>query len=127
MSVKMVIRDENGRCLLLKRSASSKGNPGKWDLPGGKVDAGENFEEALIREVAEETGLRISVGRVAGTAESELEMTRVIYLIMEGRVESGEVSLSDEHDDYLWVDKQDLPKMDLCDQFLPFVQSYSRL
>lgn len=36
LSAKVVVRDEEGRCLLLKRSMSSKGNPGKWDLPGGR-------------------------------------------------------------------------------------------
>lgn len=54
LSVKIVIRDDNSRFLLLKSSMSSKGNPGKWDLPGGKIDAGESFDEALHREVFEE-------------------------------------------------------------------------
>lgn len=49
LSAKVVIRDKEGRCLLLKRSMSSKGNPGKWDLPGGKVDAGQNLEQELLR------------------------------------------------------------------------------
>ena len=64
LSAKVVVRDEEGRCLLLKRSMSSKGNPGKWDLPGGKVDIGESFDQGLLREVAEETGLTISLQRV---------------------------------------------------------------
>lgn len=126
LSVKIVIRDDNGHCLLLKRSMSSKGNPGKWDLPGGKIDAGENFEEALLREVAEETGLTISIQHVAGTAESELQTIRVVYLILEGRLESGQVRLSSEHDDYVWVDRQELAKLDLCDQFLSFARAYSQ-
>lgn len=72
LSAKIVIQDKDDRCLMLKRSMSSKGNPGKWDLPGGKIDAGESFDGALLREVFEETGLTISIQRVAGTAESEL-------------------------------------------------------
>jgi 8-oxo-dGTP diphosphatase len=126
LSVKMVIRDKNGRCLLLKRSMSSKGNPGKWDFPGGKIDAGENFDEALIREVAEETALKISIQRAVGTANSELPTVKVVILILEGRLESGQVRLSSEHDDYVWVDRRELPKLDLCDQFLPFAQAYSQ-
>jgi len=125
LSVKIVVRDEAGRCLLLRRSLSSKGNPGKWDFPGGKIDPGESFDEALLREVAEETGLTISILGVAGTAESEAPAARVVYLILEGRVESGEVRLSEEHDDHAWVDPRYLPDMDLAVQFLPFARAYS--
>jgi 8-oxo-dGTP diphosphatase len=125
LSVKIVVRDGAGRCLLLKRSLSSKGNPGKWEFPGGKIDPGESFDEALLREVVEETGLTISIQGVAGTAESEAPTAKVVYLILEGRVESGQVRLSEEHDDYAWVDPRKLPNMDLAAQFLPFARSYS--
>jgi 8-oxo-dGTP diphosphatase len=126
LSVKVIVRDDNGRCLLLKRSLSSKGNPGKWDLPGGKVDPGESFDEGLIREVAEETGLRISLQHVLGAAESESPAWKVVYLILEGRVESGDVRLSSEHDDYTWVDRKDLATVDLASQFKEFGKAFSR-
>ena len=125
LSVKIVVRDDAGRCLLLKRSLTSKGNPGKWEFPGGKIDPGESFDEALLREVVEETGLTISIQGVAGTAESEVPAAKVVYLILEGRVESGQLCLSDEHDDCVWVGLQELPSMDLAAQFLPFAQAYS--
>jgi 8-oxo-dGTP diphosphatase len=127
LSAKVVIHDDRGCCLLLKRSLSSKGNPGKWDLPGGKVDSAETFEHALLREVAEETGLSISLGRVLGAAESELPTKRVAYLILEGRVELGQVCLSSEHDDFAWVDRQDLAKVDVVEQFRPFLKAYSQM
>ena len=125
LSVKVVIRDASGRCLLLKRSLRSKGNPGKWDLPGGKVDPGENFTQGILREVAEETGLTISIQRVGGVAESESPTNNVVYLILEGRLESGQVQLSSEHDEYVWVNRWELPKMELADQFRAFAQAYS--
>lgn len=126
LSAKVVVRDEKGHCLLLKRSMSSKGNPGKWDLPGGKVDSAETFEHALLREVAEETGLSISLGRLLAAAESESPTTRVIYLILEGHRESGEVCLSDEHDEYVWVEQRDFRTMDLAEQFRKFALDYSQ-
>jgi 8-oxo-dGTP diphosphatase len=126
LSAKVVIRDKEGRCLLLKRSMSSKGNPGKWDLPGGKVDAGESLEEGLLREVREEGGLTISLRRVLGAAESESPTKRVAYLIFEGRLVSGEVRLSDEHDDFIWIDRKDLGSVDIAEQFRPFLETYSR-
>ncbi|MBI5683923.1 MAG: NUDIX domain-containing protein [Verrucomicrobia bacterium] len=125
LSMKVVVRDDKGRCLLLRRSASSKAHGGKWDFPGGKVDPGEAFDQALLREVVEETGLVISLKRVAGSAESDLPLRKVAYLIMEGRVQSGTVRLSSEHDDCVWVEPEKLPAMDLCEQFLPFARSYA--
>ena len=127
LSAKVVIHDDSGCCLLLKRSMSSKGNPGKWDLPGGKVDAGENLEQGLPREVAEEGGVTISLQRVLGAAESESPTKRVAYLIFEGLLESGQVCLSSEHDDFAWVDRQNLARVDVVEQFRPFLKAYSQM
>lgn len=127
LSAKVLVRDLEGRCLLLKRSMTSKGNPGKWDLPGGKVDAGENLEQGLLREVTEETGLTISLQRVLGAAESESPTKKVAYIILEGFVEMGQVRLSSEHDDYAWVERQDLVRIDIAEQFRPFLKAYSRM
>ena len=127
LSAKVVIRDEEGRCLLLKRSMISRGNPGRWDLPGGKVDAGEDLEQGLLREVVEETGLTISLQRVLGAAESESPVKKVAYIILEGRVKSGKVRLSSEHDDFVWVDRHGLTSVDLAEQFRPFIEAYSQV
>ena len=127
LSVKVVIRDETGHCLLLKRSLNSKGNPGKWEFPGGKAELGERFDEALLREVSEETGLTISLTHVAGAAEYELQARKVAYIIMEARLGSGQVHLSSEHDDFSWVASRELPTMDLEEQFMVFAQSYGKV
>jgi 8-oxo-dGTP diphosphatase len=51
--------EENGKVLLVKRKKSKKAFPGFWGLPTGKVKAGETLEEAVRREVKEETGLEV--------------------------------------------------------------------
>ena len=54
-----VLQDSQGRFLLMQRSFQSKGWPGKWEFPGGKVGRGEELTDALIREWKEETGLSV--------------------------------------------------------------------
>jgi 8-oxo-dGTP diphosphatase len=56
-----------GRVLLVKRGRSP--GLGKWSLPGGLVDLGENTADAVRREVAEECGIAVRLAGVAGVAE----------------------------------------------------------
>ncbi len=127
LSMKVVILDWEGKCLLIKRSMQSKGNPGKWDFPGGKVDPGETFDEGLMREVFEETKLKISLERPLTVVESESPSNRVIYLFMEGKLLEGNIELSEEHEDFIWVDPKDLSEMDLASQFVDFGKSYYKM
>jgi 8-oxo-dGTP diphosphatase len=121
VSVKAIIRDEAGRVLLLKRKAASKGNPGRWDLPGGKIDPGEETECALRREVREETGLEVAVARVAGAAESESPARRIAYLVFEACVTGGMLCVGEEHDAAMWAPAHDLPGLDLVPHFRPLL------
>ena len=62
-----VIKDEAGRLLLIKRGHEPAA--GLWSIPGGRIEAGESDAGALAREVREETGLVVVVGRLLGTVE----------------------------------------------------------
>ena len=70
--VAAAIMDESGRFLLQKRAPLGR-HAGLWEFPGGKVEAGENPENALIREIVEELALQIDVAGLvrAGTASEE--------------------------------------------------------
>lgn len=125
LSVKVVVKDDRGRILILKRSLNSKNNRGAWDFPGGKVDEGEDIGSALLREVVEETGLSIRLDKVAGCAESETPVKKIAYLIMEAGIISGKICLSSEHSDYMWVEPSFLPKAGLCPQFKDFASVYA--
>ncbi|GAB2843250.1 NUDIX domain-containing protein [Actinoallomurus bryophytorum] len=62
-----IVHDAGGRLLVIRR-----GHPpgeGLWSLPGGRVEAGESDAEAVVRELAEETGLRVEAGRLVGRVE----------------------------------------------------------
>ena len=126
LSVKVLLRNVAEQVLLLRRSAASKHNAGKWDFPGGKVDAGERFDEALVREVREETGLSMCLERVLGAGESVLPDHVVAYLFLGGRLLDGEVRLSDEHDAFQWLSKSDLLEHDIAPQFRPFAEQCAR-
>jgi 8-oxo-dGTP diphosphatase len=62
-----VIRDGAGRLLLILRGHE----PGKglWSIPGGRIEPGETDEQAVVREVSEETGLAVTCGRLLGAIE----------------------------------------------------------
>ena len=56
-----VVRDSSGRILLVRRA-----DDGYWELPGGRVEVGESASAAVVREVAEEAGVAITVTGLAG-------------------------------------------------------------
>jgi 8-oxo-dGTP diphosphatase len=119
----VLLRDNEDKCLFLRRSADSKTNPGRWEPPGGKIEPGERLDEALQREVLEEAGLQIRVNRLLGAIEFELPTVKVACLIMEGRRTGGDVRISSEHDAYRWLRLTELRQVDLATQFKRYFNS----
>ena len=121
LAVRVLLTDENGKILIIKRSTDSKTNPGKWELPGGKVDQGESFDQALIREVCEETNLKVALDHVVGVCEQNLPLIRAVHIIMSGKIVEGELNLSGGHGGYAWVFFDDLSDYELADWLNDFV------
>ena len=63
--VAAVITDARGRVLLARRT-EGRDLAGLWEFPGGKREAGETPEVALVRELEEELGIRVEVGAGGG-------------------------------------------------------------
>lgn len=122
LSVKAIVMDKDKRCLVLRRSMASKNNAGKWEFPGGKLNPGESFDNALEREVHEETGLEITLLRPFDTAMSSIQDRRVVYLFMLAETGTDRVRLSDEHDAFQWVAVDRLAEVDLARQFQSVAQ-----
>ena len=99
--VSKVIMVKGSKVLLLRRSPGSisSRSPWEWDLPGGHIDRGETPEDAAIREVIEETSLKISSLSNLGK-DSNIGKLTYFYLSDTWR---GELQLSHEHTDYRWV------------------------
>jgi 8-oxo-dGTP diphosphatase len=75
-----------------------------WSLPKGKLDRGEDFEQAALREVEEETGLRCRLGRTLGDASYRDKRDRAkLVRYFEMQPESGEFAPNDEVDELRWV------------------------
>lgn len=127
LSVRALLAGENNKILILKRSTESKTNPGKWELPGGKVDQGESFDQALIREVYEETQLKISLEHVVGISEQNLHLIRAVHIIMSGKIINGNLNLSNEHEGYAWVFFENLQEYELADWLNDFVNNQKTL
>lgn len=102
---KVVLTNESGEILLLRRSAASKRRALEWDIPGGHVDDGESALEAAIRETSEEAGIPLrpeGLALVYGMTEMADETTSVTWLFYRARTDAAEVILSHEHCESVW-------------------------
>ena len=125
LSVKSILLDLDGRCLLLRRSAANLSDAGCWEWPGGKVEAGESFTAALAREAREEAGLEIELTGVAGVTEFAAPQVRVVLLCMEARVTGGKLRLGEEHDDAAWVPLEEVGQRALPARIRDFMVGYA--
>lgn len=91
----------DGTRLLAARRSRPPHLAGAWELPGGKVEAGESDLEALRREIREELGVEISIGtRVGG--DWPLKPGTVLR-VWTGRVVAGEPAPLEDHSELRWV------------------------
>jgi ADP-ribose pyrophosphatase YjhB (NUDIX family) len=90
------------------------------------VGLGENFEEALARELLEETGLHVDVLKLAGASQFDMRDVCVVTLFMEVVVAGGAPVISDEHEEFRWVMPSDLPALDLASNSRDFMLAYAR-
>lgn len=112
----IIVKD--GKFLLLRKSESemeaTKINKHiRWDLPGGAIQFFERGYEGLHREVREETGLSVSIVKPIGVYDaikSHIHMTVITYLCI---CNSGQVSLSYEHDEYHWLSPEEIKNFDM--------------
>jgi 8-oxo-dGTP diphosphatase len=114
-----IITNKRKEILIIKRVACSAYMPCKWELPGGKLDVGQDISNALEREVLEETGLVvIPIDKVAYW-HSEIvpagKYKGLPYIVLVGVVKNvgGRVSMSKEHRDFKWLPVRKALQMDL--------------
>ena len=101
-----IVHDSNGRLLLVRR-ANPPGE-GMWSIPGGRVEPNETDEAAVTREVSEETGLSVTVGRLVGSVERPAPNGVFLIFDYECQVTSGLLRAGDDASDVAWVDSATL-------------------
>lgn len=69
VGVGAAIFDEDGKLLITKRGEKARNERGKWEIPGGSVEFGETFEQAVKREVMEELGIEVEILDLLGICD----------------------------------------------------------
>jgi 8-oxo-dGTP diphosphatase len=117
------------RRLLAARRSAPKSLAGRWEFPGGKVEPGETHHEALRRELAEELGIAITIGRaVLGPVEGAWEVTRGhlmrVWLV---RIDVGEPEPLLDHDEIRWLEPDRWHDVPWLDADVPIVRALQAL
>ena len=123
----------DGKVLILRESSqySDGSNAGKYDVVGGRVKAGQRFDESLMREVREETGLEVKIGKPFFVSEwrpiVKNEPWQIVGIFFECRSELDEVTLGEDHDDYCWIEPEGYQSYNLIKNLYPAFEVYLSL
>ena len=112
--VAAIIQDQAGNYLCCKRG-DWKASPNKWEFPGGKPEAGEALESALVREIKEELSAEITVLR-----QFDRSITGEIDLVcFVCELTGPKPTTSTDHSELRWVPEAELSKLDWAEPDLP--------
>lgn len=120
VGVKVLIRNSDDKFLFVRRGASFKPGPQQWDIPGGRIEPHEALHQALTREVSEETGLHLDgqtellAAQDIFAPDAGIHVVRLTYV----GTATGDVQLSDEHDSYQWMSREELAAEPYVDEYL---------
>ncbi|MFF4220036.1 NUDIX domain-containing protein [Streptomyces nondiastaticus] len=115
-SVTAVVRNEAGDVLLIHKTDNDL-----WALPGGGHEIGESIKDTVVREVEEETGIRVEVLEVSGLytdpghvmAYDDGEVRQQFSICFRARPVDGELRTSSESKEVRWVPLADLDSLDI--------------
>lgn len=144
----VIYREEDGRCLILKRSMREKVHPGRYAVPGGKLeweqmdiknptringdvlDFENAIEELLVREAKEEAGVEISndLSYLNSVAFVRPDGIPVVLVKFAAKYKGGEVKPQmGDFDNFVWVDGEEVKKYECIDGICDEVAATIRL
>jgi len=120
-----VITDGAARLLLVQRGRPP--DAGRWSVPGGRVEPGETDEDAVLREVREETGLFVRVGAPLGSVvrdgpDATYDIHDYAAIVCGGKLRAG-----DDAADARWVDRARLSSLPLVTGLLATLTEWHAL
>ncbi|PIZ51796.1 NUDIX domain-containing protein [Candidatus Woesearchaeota archaeon CG_4_10_14_0_2_um_filter_33_13] len=104
VAAKSFVINNNNQVLLIKRRSNDVMKPGMWEIPGGRLELGEDPHQGVIRETKEETNLDIDVKQIMDvrhfTRSDDQTITMLVFLC---KALNEDVKLSEEHQDFKWM------------------------
>lgn len=117
------------KLLLTKRAGAPFKN--WWDLPGGFMEKGENAEEALVREIKEETSLKISIqkmfGTYPGTYPSDFDPFDIVSIVYVATSKKGELQALDDVSESKWFSKAEIPSKIAFDSNQEIIKDFLKI
>jgi 8-oxo-dGTP diphosphatase len=123
---KAIVVNKKGEILILQRSEKS-GAGGKWSLPGGALEYGEDPIEAIKREIEEETNLTVTNIRPFHLKSYTEKDDFVVIIGYVCEAESEKVQLNWEHDNFKWLTKEEVLVLDLTIDGRTFVEHFNNI
>ena len=100
--------------------------PGMWEFPGGKVEADETEQEALIREIKEELNVTINILDYINEASYDYDFGTVQLKVYTAEIISGQITL-EEHSDGKWVTADELKNIDWAPVDIPAAKALVKI
>lgn len=117
--VAAAIRD--GNLTFACRRAPGKSAAGRWEFPGGKVEAGEEPRAALKRELLEELGIDVEIGELIDRSATKVGELAIDLATYDARLLGPRPVQSTDHDALDWLPPDQLGQVDWADPDLPAV------
>jgi len=97
----------NNKFLIVKRSKISQKEYGFWEFPGGRLEFSEDPREGLIREIKEEVSIDATIEFPVSIWDHVKPNDHIVGITFLAKAASDKIVLSDEHDDYKWISKDE--------------------
>ena len=124
VSVVSVIRNNDGKYLVLKRHEREIAFPGMYTFPGGKVEDNDTVEETLVKEAFEEAGLKLKSGKILLKDKSFIRpdgQTVKVFSYLCNVEDDTVITISDDFTDYKWIkfdDLKEIPHVGIEDELI---------